>query len=131
MHTLIKSAVLLSTLVFVFPTTALAMTLDDKVRIQSALVSHIETHSTNGQYKYVDTESGTESLLYPTNLHPKILDFGKLLLLCADFIDGAGVTVEVDFIASMQGNEVVIGGAYLDKRKAVVKRLISEFGKPK
>lgn len=70
---------------------------DDKTRIelQMTLKSFIDGKTTEGTYKYFDTEMGMVRNLALLNLHPVIFEKQGYYLMCADFID-KDMAVDVD-----------------------------------
>ena len=110
---------------------AQALTLEEKVQLQLLLIEHVESATADdGRYVFTDAMSGADHRLYAANLHPKIMDFGELAVLCADFYDEDGTRVEVDFLAAPENGTHRITMTYIGQRATVLEQLVAQYGKP-
>ena len=114
----------------VFPMGAQALTMEEKVELQLLLVSHLKQESEDGLFVFQDAVTSETRRLYAANLHPKVLDFGEIFVLCADFYEPDGTRVEVDFLTVTEKGETRIDKVYSGQRKSVMSMLIAQYGKP-
>lgn len=70
---------------------------ETRVQLQSALRMHIDKTAVGGNYPNLDFKSGKVRMLHPAAAHPMILRMGDFYVLCVDFRDDAGASVNVDF----------------------------------
>lgn len=70
---------------------------ETRVHLQSALRMHIDKTAVAGNYPNLDFKSGKVRMLHPASSHPMILRMGDFYVLCVDFRDDAGASVNVDF----------------------------------
>jgi hypothetical protein len=68
-----------------------------KVSLQVAMQQHIDRSLVNGIYLYLDPTTGDVTNLYPVSPHPIIMRMGEFFVLCSNFRDDNGITVNVDF----------------------------------
>lgn len=109
---------------------ALSMTMAEQVALQVLLMDHVEAASEDGIVVFRDTEAQEMKRFYAANLHPKIMDFGEVRVLCADFYDMAGERVEIDFIVVSEDGEQRISETLIGQRKKTMAQLVSLYGKP-
>ena len=79
-----------------------------KAKLQAAMQQHIERNLIDGAYLQLDTTSGQVRVLHPYKAHPVILTMGEHFILCSDFRDDKGKTVNVDFYMARRGQSYVV-----------------------
>lgn len=91
-------------------------TLSQKTALQAAMQRHIERSLVDGSYLHFDTASGEVRELSPLKAHPVILKMGQYFVLCSDFQDKNGVSVNIDYYLARRGKSYVIFHREIDKR---------------
>ncbi|MEM9329998.1 MAG: hypothetical protein AAGA53_01655 [Pseudomonadota bacterium] len=106
---------------------ALASTLstEQKVQLQAAMYQHIEANLNDGAITHVNLTTGEIIELVPTKAHALILTFEQNFVLCADFLDPQGKTIDVDFYIKPHNDTYVVFRMEIDNRKPL-KKLMSE-----
>ncbi len=79
-----------------------------KASLQAAMQQHIDRSLVNKAYLHLDSATGEVVQLYPVSPHPMIMQMGKYFVLCADFRDRQGTTVNVDFYMAKAGRRYVV-----------------------
>ncbi len=106
-----------------------AARVSEKAALQAAMQQHIDRNLVNGAFLFLDTTNGEVRDLYPLKAHSVILRMGDYFVLCSDFRDKDGKSVNVDFYLASDGDRYVIFHSAIDDRR-VLKSLLSE-GKAK
>ena len=102
-----------------------ALSLGDRVGLQAALQQHIDRQSVDGAYLHLRADSGEVGTLYPATTHPVIMRMGENFVLCYDFRDASGASVDVDFYFARKDASFVVFHTAVAEH-ALLKRLISE-----
>jgi hypothetical protein len=76
-----------------------------------------------GTYLALERSSGVVRKLHPIAAHPIILKMGEYFILCSDFKDQKGQSVNVDFYLAPRGKRYVVFEALVDDRNRL-KRLM-------
>lgn len=113
---MLVAATVLATIV---TTPAAALTVQDKVQLQSAMAAHIERNMVDGVIPHVLLKDGVVVDLVPTKAHPMILSFGERYVLCTDFRDPEGRFVNVDFYVAKGSEGYVIFQTEIDNRASL------------
>ena len=79
-----------------------------KASLQVAMQQHIDRSLVNGAYLYLDPATGSVNKLYPVSPHPMIMRMGEFFVLCADFRNDQGTTVNIDFYLAQAGRRYVV-----------------------
>lgn len=104
-----------------------AMGIGEKAALQAAMQRHIDRQLVDGVYLYLDSETGTVEALHPVVAHPMILRMGERFVLCSDFRDDDGNSVNVDFYLAPRGDSFVVFHAAIDDRE-LLQRLMRAGG---
>lgn len=80
--------------------TSARLSTETRVQLQSAMRMYIDKVTVAGNYPNLDFKSGKVRNLHPAAAHPMILRMGEFYVLCVDFRDDAGASVNVDFYLS-------------------------------
>lgn len=97
------------------------VTLGQKAALQAAMQHHIQRNLVNGVYLQVDFKSGAVRGLHPASVHPTILEMGKYFVLCSDFRDNGGKTVNVDFYLAPRGKGYSVFQTVIGDRGTLMK----------
>ena len=97
----------------------------EKAALQAAMQQHIDRNLVRGAFLHLDTETGQVRRLYPLKPHPMILRMGEYFVLCADFKDVTGKSVNVDFYLARDADSFVIFHSAVDDR-VTLERWLSE-----
>ena len=89
----------------------------DKAALQAAMQRHIDRSLINGAYLHLDFETGEVRKLHPVKAHPIILRMGEYFVLCSDFRDAAGKSVNIDFYLARQDRSYVVFRSAVDDHK--------------
>lgn len=95
-----------------------------RVLLQAAMQSHIDRTTVSGSYPVVDMKSGQVRKLHPAVGHPMVVLMGEYYVLCADFRDGAGQAVNVDFFVARDDTKFTVFQVEVANR-AALRSLIS------
>lgn len=101
------------------------ISLTDKTALQAAMQQHIDRNLVDGAYLQLDARSGQVHALHPYKPHPVILKMGAYFVLCSDFRDDKGKTVNVDFYMARRGRSYVVFHKAVDTDNLVT-RLMKE-----
>lgn len=99
--------------------------LSQKTALQAAMQRHIERNLVDGSYLQFDLASGEVRELSPLKAHPVILKMGQYFVLCSDFQDKNGVSVNIDYYLARRGKSYVVFHSEVDRRDelmALIKR---------
>ena len=77
--------------------------LGEKTLLQAAMQRHISRSLVDGAYLHVNSRTGHVRPLYPVKAHPLIFRMGKYYVLCFDFRDDGGRSVNIDFYIARSG----------------------------
>ena len=97
----------------------------EKAALQATMQQHIDRNLVKGAFLHLDTETGQVRRLYPLRAHPMILRMGEYFVLCSDFRDVAGKSVNVDFYVARDADSYVIFHSAVDDRGSL-ERWLSE-----
>ena len=117
---------------FLFVSSALAkpsVSISEKTALQAAMQRHIDRSLVNGAYLHMNPKTGDVRRLHPVTAHPVILQMGRYFVLCFDFRDNQGASVNVDFYMARRGKSYVVFHAAVEDR-ALLRRLM-KAGKAK
>ena len=106
-----------------------SITLGQKAALQAAMQQHIQRNLIDGVYLQVDFKTGDVRNLHPLTAHPIILGMGKYYVLCSDFRDDQGKTVNVDFYIAPRGKAHVVFQTVIGDRESLHK--LMEMGRVK
>jgi hypothetical protein len=59
---------------------------DVQVKLQGAMLRHIEEIAVDGAYTYLDTRDQTVKTVYPASVHPMVVPFGEDYFVCSEVI---------------------------------------------
>lgn len=114
---------LLILLVGISVSPARALGLGDKASLQAAMQKHIDRNLVDGAFLHLDRESGDVRALHPVTAHPMIMRMGDKFVLCFDFRDGKGKSVEIDFYLARKDRSFVVFHTAVQNRQ-LLKRLM-------
>lgn len=97
----------------------------ERTMLQAAVQQHIERNLIDGNYLQLDTATGQIHALMPFKPHPVILRMGDYYVLCSDFRNDKGQTVNVDFYVAKRGQSYGVFHSAADG-DALLKRLMKE-----
>lgn len=115
-------------LVFSAPFVAMAeqtLSIGDKAALQAVMQHYIDRQLVGGAFLQMDFETGKVRKLHPVSAHPMILHLGKHFVLCADFRDDDGQSVNIDFYIARKENRHIVFQTVVDNREPLMK-LISQ-----
>lgn len=101
------------------------ISIGEKTKLQAALQQHIERNLVEGSYLQLDTGTGKVHVLAPYKPHPVILRMGDYFVLCSDFRNDKGQTINVDFYMARRGKSYAVFHSAADG-DALLKRLMKE-----
>lgn len=113
-------------LLAVRPTFAADIPTDVQVRLQSAMLEHVDRVAVDGAYTYVDAKSDEIRTVYPANVHPFVISAGPDFFVCSEMIDEGGETVTADFLVRAVGGDFRVVQMIVNDRasvQAAVKKL--------
>ena len=90
-----------------------------KVQLQSAMQQHIDQHLVNGTYLHFEAKTGKVLELHPGAAHPTIMKMGNYFVLCSDFRDQAGKSVNVDFYLAPNEDGYVVFESIVNNRQVL------------
>lgn len=90
-----------------------------QVKLQTAMMTHIDAVVVDGAYTYVDTENDRLATVYPANVHPFVLAVGDDYFVCSEMISEAGDTVTADFLVRNIGGSYRVVQMIINDREAV------------
>ena len=92
---------------------------DVKVNLQVAMIQYIDRITVDGKLTYIDTKKREVRTVFPANVHPMILRFGRDYLVCSEFVDESGKNITADFLVKTIGNEPRVVQMVVDDRGAI------------
>lgn len=104
-----------------FASSGYALTLGEKASLQAALQRHVDRQMVGGVYLYLDASTGETKSLHPVTAHPMIMQMGDKFVLCFDFRDGKGKTVEVDYYLAAKNNSYVVYHTAINNRQLLMR----------
>jgi hypothetical protein len=102
-----------------------AVSTADRTGLQAAMFQHIDGKVVDGVFLHVDLSVGKVEELAPGKAHPMILRMGKHFVLCTDFRDKEGKSVNIDFYVARHGSGFVIFHTEVNNR-APLEKLMKE-----
>jgi hypothetical protein len=93
---------------------------DLQVKLQGAMLRHIEEIAVDGAYTYVDTHGQALKTVYPANIHPMIVPFGEDYFVCSEVIDEDGNNLTADFLVREIRGEYAVVQTLIDDRQAMM-----------
>jgi len=97
----------------------------DRSGLQAAMFQYIDRQAVEGMFLHMDMRDGSVQGLAPAKAHPMILQMGKNFVLCTDFFNKEGKSVNVDFYVARRGASFVIFHTEVDNR-APLDKLIKD-----
>lgn len=94
-----------------------------KALLQASMQTFIDGRLVYGAFLTVGRDDGKIRKLFPSSAHPMIFRQGKFFVLCSDFRDEKGKSVNVDFYLAQRGKSYVVFDTVVDDRVAL-KRLM-------
>ena len=94
--------------------------ISQRAELQAAMQQHIERNLVDGSYLHLDLETGEVSALAPVKAHPVILKFGAYYVLCSDFRDETGKSVNIDYYMAKTDSSYVVFHSEVDKREQLM-----------
>jgi hypothetical protein len=115
---------------FLFANSALAEDIPTElqVKLQGAMLSHIQEILVDGAYTYVDGKDQAVKTVYPANVHPMIVPFGKDYFLCSEMVDESGNNLTADFLVRQVGGEYKVVQTIMNDRPTLMAAL-AKLGK--
>jgi hypothetical protein len=95
------------------------LSVEIQVKLQAAMVTHVDAVVVDGAYTYVDTQSGRLKTVYPSNVHPFVLEIGDDFFVCSEMISEVGETVTADFLVRNFEGSFRVVQMIIDNRAAV------------
>ena len=102
---------------------ALGASVDQKAALQAAAQQHINRSLIDDAYLELNRETGEIRKLFPIKAHPMIVQMDDLFVLCTDFKDEAGNSVNVDIFVAQDGDSYVVFETVIDDRAMLMRRM--------
>jgi hypothetical protein len=99
-----------------------------QVKLQGAMLSHIQEILVDGAYTYVDAKEQGVKTVYPANVHPMIVPFGKDYFLCSEMVAESGNNLTADFLVRQVGGEYKVVQTIMNDRPTLMAAL-AKLGK--
>jgi hypothetical protein len=99
-----------------------------QVKLQGAMLRHIEEIVVDGAYTYIDAKDQALKTVYPANIHPMIVPFGIDYFVCSEMIDENGNNLTADFLVRKVGDEYRVVQTLIDERPTMMAAL-AKLGK--
>jgi len=80
----------------------------EKAALQASMRQHIDRQLVQGNYLDLNLSTGAVRTLHPVTAHPMLLRMGEYFVLCTDFRDDSGTSVNVDFYMARRGKGFVV-----------------------
>ncbi|MBL6622122.1 MAG: hypothetical protein ISP42_00295 [Alphaproteobacteria bacterium] len=81
------------------PLRAETVSLQDQACVQAAPGRFLDaTAEANGSFVWLDSKTARKQRLYPSDIHPKIVPFGRDLYVCLTMLTGQREALEADFL---------------------------------
>jgi predicted thioesterase len=93
---------------------------DVQVKLQGAMLRHIEEIAVDGAYTYLDTRDQTVKTVYPASVHPMVVPFGEDYFVCSEVIDEDGNNLTADFLVRDVKGEYTVVQTIIDDREAMM-----------
>jgi hypothetical protein len=93
---------------------------DLQVKLQGAMLEHLDAVAVDGAYSYVDPKSQAVKTVYPANIHPMVVPFGDDYFVCSEMIDEDGNNLTADFLVREIGGEYRVVQTLIDDRQAMM-----------
>ena len=90
-----------------------------QVKLQSAMLNHLDEVAVDGAYTYVDTKADQLMTVYPANIHPFVVPIGEDYFVCSEMVDEQGNTLTADFLVREIGGEYRVVQSIMNDREAV------------
>lgn len=94
-----------------------AISISDKALLQASMQKYIDSKLIDGVYLHIAKKTGKIQELYPVTAHPMTLEVGKYFVLCSDFRDKSGKSVNMDFYMARKGDSFVVFKTVIDDRR--------------
>ena len=101
------------------------LSIGEKATLQAVMQHYIDRQIVDGVFLHLDLETGNVRKLHPVSAHPMILHLGKYFVLCSDFRDDNGESVNIDFYIAPKGKTHIVFQTVIDNRKPL-QRLIRQ-----
>jgi hypothetical protein len=108
-------------ILFAQPALAGSVSTADRSGLQAAMFQHIDRNVVNGVFRHVDLGVGKVEELAPAKAHPMILRMGEYFVLCTDFRNKEGKSVNIDFYVARHGKNFVIFQTEVNNRGSLEK----------
>ena len=102
---------------------ALAAGVDQKAALQAAAQQHINRSLVNDAYLDLDIETGETRKLFPIKAHPMIVKMDDIFVLCTDFKDESGKSVNIDIYVAQNDDSYVVFETIIDDRAMLMRRM--------
>ncbi len=116
------------TLLFANSALAADIPTDLQVKLQGAMLSHIQEILVDGAYTYVDAKEQALKTVYPANIHPMIVPFGKDYFLCSEMVDENGNNLTADFLVRAVNGKYQVVQTIINDRPTMMAAL-AKLGK--
>jgi len=93
---------------------------DLQVKLQGAMLQHLDEIVVDGVYSYVDPKSQAVRTVYPANIHPMVVPFGDDYFVCSEMIDEGGDNLTADFLVREVGGTYRVVQVLIDDRPAMM-----------
>ena len=107
-------------LLFATSASAADIPADLQVKLQGAMLQHLDEIVVDGAYSYVDPKSQAVRTVYPANIHPMIVPFGDDYFVCSEMIDEGGDNLTADFLVREVGDTYRVVQVLIDDRPAMM-----------
>ena len=114
-----RLALFFGLLLLSLPATAAEISPEIQVQLQAATQQYIEQVSAEGAYIYIDHKSEDLKTVYPANVHPMVLPFGKDYFVCSEMVDENGSHITADFLVRGFDDDYRVVQMILDNRPLV------------
>jgi ABC-type transporter MlaC component len=113
---------LVAVIAFMIATSASAADVpaDLQVKLQGAMLQHLDEIVVDGAYSYVDPKSQAVKTVYPANIHPMVVPFGADYFVCSEVIDEGGNNLTADFLVREVGGAYRVVQVLIDERQAMM-----------
>jgi hypothetical protein len=105
--TVVRSLVVVLVLGFA-ASPAWSLSVSDKAGLQAAMQTYIDQQLVDGVFLYLDTQTGSTLNLHPVTAHPVMFTMGDRYVLCFDFRDDKGQSVNLDLYMARKGASYVV-----------------------
>ena len=90
-----------------------------QVKLQTAMLTYIDTVAVDGAYTYVDTQTDRLTTVYPANVHPFVVTIGDSYFVCSEMINEEGNSVTADFLVRKVEGSYRVVQMIVNDREAV------------